>query len=107
MDLVPWILLGCATIGLVLCGLGISQTIRHTVCAPDRVADPRPPASAHLRPLKGDEEILAANLRTFSVQDYPSPIEIVFSTTEADDPAIAVARAVSAEHPQVPVRFVL
>jgi ceramide glucosyltransferase len=65
------------------------------------------PAISLLKPLKGSEDELAENLRSFFRLDYEGPIEVVFATTDADDPALPVARAVAAEFPNTPVKFVL
>lgn len=105
--LLPFILLGCAAVGLVVFGLGIVATIRHTSRPPFRVPGEALPPVTLLKPIKGAEEGLEENLRSFYAQDYAGPFEVVFATTDADDPAIAVARAVAAEFPRVPTRFVL
>lgn len=107
MALVPWILLGCAAIGLVVFGLGIIATIRHTSRPPFRVPREALPPVTFLKPVKGAEEGLDENLRSFYGQDYPAPFEVVFATTEPDDPALAVARRVAADFPHVPTRFVV
>lgn len=65
------------------------------------------PAISLLKPLKGSEDDLAENLRSFFRLDYEGPIEVVFATTDADDPALPVARSVAAEFPNTPVKFVL
>lgn len=99
-------LLALSALGLCFFGLGAWSAVRHVRGrrVPRSVAE-LPPISL-LKPLKGNEERLADNLRSFFTQDYPE-LEIIFSTTSFDDPALAVARAVAAEHPRVPVRFVL
>ncbi len=93
-----------AGIGFLLLGLWSVQ--RHF-----RRREPPPPPTrwpgiSLLKPLKGTEEDLASNLRSFYVQDYPGPLEVVFSSTEPNDPALEVARRVAAEFPEVPTRFV-
>jgi ceramide glucosyltransferase len=106
MSVVTLILLGCASAALVLFGLGVIFTIWHT-----RLPSPEPPAGewpalSLLKPLKGSEEELEANLESFYVQDYAGALEVVFATTEEDDDALPVARRVAARHPDVPTRFV-
>jgi len=106
MFLATLILLGCASLALVMFGLGVVFTIWHT-----RLASPEPPNGAWpavslLKPLKGLEEELEANLECFYVQDYPGEFEIVFATTEEDDAALQVARRVARKHADVPTRFV-
>lgn len=106
MALVPWILLACAATALVLYGLGILATIHHTGRDPFELPDDELPPVSLLKPLKGTEESLEANLRSFYEQNYPAPREMIFSTTDRDDPALAVARRLAAEYPDVPTRFV-
>ena len=64
-----------------------------------------PPISI-LRPLKGGDASLEANLESFYRQDYPE-LEFVFSFASAEDPALPVARAVADRHPNVPTTFVV
>lgn len=71
---------------------------------PDAAAE-LPPISL-LKPIKGLEEGLEDNLASYFEQVYPGELEIVFSAEDLDDPGIAVARAVAARYPRVPVRFV-
>src|SRR5688500_19636069 len=99
MDLVPWILLGCAAVGMIFYGLAVVATIWHTRRPPFRVDDAELPPVTLLKPIKGAEEALAENLRTFYVQDYPGELEVVVSTTEHDDPALEIARRIAAENP--------
>lgn len=106
-DVSTWILLGCAAVATGLVGLGILSSLRHARLRPRRVPDAQLPPVTLVKPLKGVEEDLEGNLRTFYRQDYPAALEIVFATTEADDPALAVARRVARDYPQVPTRFVL
>lgn len=63
------------------------------------------PSVTVLKPLCGAEPALEANLASFFDQDYPD-YEIIFGARDESDPAISVARTVSARYPGVPVRFV-
>jgi ceramide glucosyltransferase len=106
MTMAATLLLGASVFALLFFGVGVWATIRHTRTAPPILADEALPPVSILKPLKGTEESLEENLRTFFTQDHPS-FEIVFATTEPDDPALPVARRVAAEFPSVPTRFVL
>ncbi|GAB4115608.1 MAG: ceramide glucosyltransferase [Sandaracinaceae bacterium] len=106
MTTVATILLGASVFALLFFGVGVWATIRHTRRAPRILPDDALPPVSILKPLKGTEEGLEENLRSFFAQDYPS-FEVVFATTEADDPALPAARRVAAEFPGVPTRFVL
>ncbi|WP_375383125.1 bacteriohopanetetrol glucosamine biosynthesis glycosyltransferase HpnI [uncultured Sphingomonas sp.] len=60
----------------------------------------RPEPVTLLKPLHGSEPALAANLATFLAQEWSAPIQMLAGTNRADDPALAVARAL----PNVVVR---
>jgi ceramide glucosyltransferase len=64
------------------------------------------PALTVLKPIKGLEEELEQNLRSFFTQTYDAPLQYVFSSTELADAGIEVARRVAAEFPELDVRFV-
>ena len=99
----PTVVLGAAAFALGVYFMGVCALAWHTRKRPMPTASDLPAVSI-LKPLKGDEDRLAENLRTFFAQDYPR-FEIVFATTEPDDPALVVARAIAAEFPHVPVRY--
>jgi ceramide glucosyltransferase len=106
MTLLAMVFGACALGSLVFYGMGLASTLRHLRSSPPRPnGDPLPPLSL-LKPIKGVEEALEPNLRTFFEQDYPAPLEVVFSSSDLDDPGMAVARKVAADYPHVPTRFV-
>src|SRR5688500_17439275 len=86
--------------------LGFGAMLKHTARTFPPARDEDLPPVTLLKPIKGDEEALEANLRTFFEQDYPAPMQIVFASTEAGDPGMAVARRLAAEYPHVETRFV-
>ncbi len=63
------------------------------------------PAVTVLKPVCGVEPALEANLASYFEQDYPR-YEIIFGARDESDPAIEIARRVSARYPHVPVKFV-
>ena len=102
------LLLGAAA-SAVMYGLAIWSTRRHL--AAGRVAESLPDAAyppiSLLKPIKGLEDELEQNLRSFFEQDYPAPFELIFSSEEpATDPGVALARRVARDYPHVPARFV-
>ena len=64
-----------------------------------------PPVSV-LKPIHGMEAQLRQNIESFFRQDYPS-YEILFAADEADDPALELAREISANYPQIPCRIMV
>jgi ceramide glucosyltransferase len=59
-----------------------------------------------LKPLKGIDEDLEANLRTFFQLDYPT-YQILFGVAEAGDPAVAVVEKLLAEFPHHDAKLVV
>lgn len=101
------IVLGLALLALLTFVLGTWATVRHTSRPPASVPDSALPPVTIVKPVKGLEELLEDNLRTFYEQQYPGQFEIVVASTERDDPALPVARRVARDYPSVPTRFVL
>ncbi len=60
-----------------------------------------------LKPLHGIEPGLYANLARFCVQDYPSPVQIVFGVVDPADPAIAIVRRLIAAFPDRDLQLVI
>src|SRR4051812_12985490 len=57
------------------------------------------------KPLKGIDEDLEGNLRTFFQLDYPT-YHILFGVADADDPAVAVVQRLLREFPRHDARLV-
>ena len=107
MSWIALALLALSLLALVVFAVAIAATIRHTSERLELLGDDEYPPVTLLKPLKGAEESLEDNLRSFFKQDYPGPREVLFCTTEGDDRALPVARRVAAEFPEIPTRFVL
>jgi ceramide glucosyltransferase len=100
------ICLALTAVALLLHRMAHWATLRQTT--PPREPWPhRPQPLTVLKPIKGLEEELEQNLRSFFEQDYPAPLQLVFSSTEPGDPGIALARRIADEYPAVESRFVL
>ncbi len=69
------------------------------------LADLTPPVTI-LKPLKGLDEGLEANLRSFFHLDYPV-VQLIFGVADADDPAIGVVEKLQREFPDRDVRLVI
>lgn len=59
-----------------------------------------------LKPLKGVDDELEANLESFCRQTHPQ-YEIIFGIADRLDPALPIARAVAARHSELPIRVVV
>lgn len=106
LTVVAWSLVAAAFAALLFFASSVWATLRHT-SRPKRAWSGAWPAISLLKPIKGDEEELRANLRSFFVQDYAGELEIVFATADADDAGLAAAHELAREFPNVTVRFVL
>lgn len=88
---------------LLLAFAGLGYTILAAIVVGRFASAPQPPAVpaepvSLLKPLYGAEPRLAENLASFLDQDWDAPIEMVAGVQRAEDPAIAVSRALG---PQV------
>ncbi len=93
---------------VVVAGLGANALMawaaRRQLTVTSPPAGELPPVSI-LKPLKGADAGLAANLESFFRLDYPR-YEVILGAADPGDPALAVARKVAAAHPEVPSRIV-
>jgi len=89
----------------VAAALGCAYSLFGTTAARDfaRSTAAAPPESfpsvTILKPLHGAEPDLYAHLASFCLQDYPSPVQIVFGVADPADPAVAIVRNLVAEFP--------
>ena len=82
--------------------LAVLRTRRRAV----RASLPAPIPVSVLKPLRGVDENLEANLRTFFEQDHPR-YELVFGVEGEQDPALAVVRRLRHAYPKVRARIVV
>jgi ceramide glucosyltransferase len=87
-----------STVASMLCLMWATRRRRN-------LPDYTPPVTI-LKPLKGLDEELEANLRSFFVLNYPV-YQLLFCVADADDPAIAVVRKLTAEFPAIDARLIV
>ena len=102
VETVLFVVSGLATALAAAMAVAQRRLLRVVAPPPGRVL----PAVSILKPLKGVDAGLEDNLRSFFTLDYPA-YEVVLGAHDADDAALAVARRVAAEHPEVPSRVVV
>ncbi len=93
-----WVFLVVA-VGLAVLALEAWAQRRLLQTNPGVAAEGLPPVSI-LKPLRGTDSDLAANLESFFHLDYPR-YEVLFGVAAEDDPALEVARQVAARHPEI------
>ena len=105
------LVVGRALAGFV-CITATIYNLSAILCARDFFRRGAPGASSStppitvLKPLRGLDPDAYENFASFCRQDYPG-YQIVFGAESADDPAIAVARRVAADHPGVDIAIVV
>jgi len=97
------IFLAVSAVALLMHRIAHWATLRRIEPLPER--HPPLPLTV-LKPIKGLEEELEQNLRSYFEQEYAAPLSLVFASTEATDPGIALARRIAAEYPWISTRFV-
>jgi len=103
-----FLLLPLAAGAIVYCGMVCAAVLsyrRRAARLPAAGAHPQP-AFSILKPLRGLDDGLDENLRSFFRQDYPE-FEILLGIDTEDDPALPVAEAVRREFPNVPSRILV
>ena len=85
-----------AVASLAYAGFALARTLQFAR-RPHRHAT-RAPSVTVLKPLHGDEPLLAEKLRSFCAQDYPD-YDVILGARDPDDAALPIARAVAQEFP--------
>jgi ceramide glucosyltransferase len=101
------ILLALSGVAVLLHRVGMWATWRYLARRPAATPAHALPPLTLLKPIKGGEDELEQNLRSFYEQDYPGELQVVFASTEANDPGIAVARKIAAEYPAIQTEILL
>ncbi len=96
---------------LLLVGVSLTLTfIAHGAVHWLSLQQARPKRGVHavsvLKPLKGLDDDLEANLESFCRQNHPE-YEIIFGAADGADPALPIARKVARNHPELPIRIVV
>ncbi len=94
--------------------LALSLTVFGTWLALKRLASSPPHLDAPfalypvsvLKPLKGRDPGLLENLESFFCLDYPD-YELLFSVSDANDPAVSAVRELMKRHPTHPARLII
>ncbi len=99
------ILLGMAAVVAVVTTLWSMACLFWATRRPRAIADHTPPVTI-LKPLKGMDEGLEENLRSFFRLDYPK-YQLIFGVAEENDPAISVVQKLLAEFPDHQAKLVV
>ena len=91
----------CGACYAALATFAMGRFLRRPAAAPTQW-----PMVTVLKPLHGDEPELYENLSSFCAQGYAGPLQLVLGAQDPDDPALAVARRVRDEHPDMDIVLV-
>ena len=107
-DAAAWLSLFCISVSAIGCAYALFAgfQVRYFTNYSANHATRTEPVTI-LKPLSGDEPGLYANLSSFCAQNYGGPLQIVFGVQDAKDPAIAVARRVMADFPDLEFKLVI
>lgn len=89
-----------------VCLWGAASFLREREVAGEHAHATHLPPVSILKPLKGADPEMYANLRSHFLQDYPE-YEIIFGVSEPDDPALAEVERLKGEFPSRSIRIVL
>jgi len=92
------LLLGLAALIAVATTLSSFASLLWVTRPRRNLPDSTPPVSIY-KPLKGEDEGLEENLRSFFQLDYPT-YQLLFCVADKDDPAVPVVLRLIAEYPR-------
>jgi len=84
----------------------VLRAVAEVVDSPDRTDEPCLGVTI-LKPLYGDEPLLATKLASFFSQDYAGPIQLIFGVCDADDLALEAVYAAQHRFPHVDCAIVI
>src|SRR5579863_7778091 len=90
----------CSVLSLMIVVL-MHVAVRRVLARPVAPGLCQPPVSI-LKPLRGVDDGLVENLETFAHLQYPV-YEILLGAEDPADPALPIARAFQARHPELPI----
>lgn len=98
-----------AALTLLSLGLNVWQWLAARRFPLHQPVPPAPglPSVTLLKPLHGSDEHTLICLRSWLVQDYPAPIQVLFGVKEAHDPVCEVVRRLIAEFPHRDAQLVI
>lgn len=99
--------IAASAVAFTLYSLGIWAARRRTKRTTALIDRTLLPPITLVKPIKGTEEQLEQNLRSFFELDYPAPIQLVFAATDPNDVGLAIARSVAAKYPHIESHFVI
>ena len=103
---IGWALLSFSLLGIlytVAAGLSVTWFFSRP---PSLIPADLPPVTI-LKPLYGDEPYLRLCLDGFCLQDYPSPVQLIFGVRDENDPAIAVVKGLIRDNPDRDIALVV
>ncbi|HEY2483276.1 MAG TPA: bacteriohopanetetrol glucosamine biosynthesis glycosyltransferase HpnI, partial [Caulobacteraceae bacterium] len=101
-----WLALAMSLLGVVYLLLAALATVLVLRRRPRR-SEANAPAVTILKPLHGAPAGLRQTLEGYCAQEYAGPLQIVFGVHDADDPAIAIVRALQRAHPDIDIDLVI
>jgi len=104
--LIEGIALACLLLAMLGCihALVAAFVVRRFAARPVAVAATHPGVTI-LKPLRGAEPALFANLASFCEQDYRGPVQVLFGVADPDDASIAVVDALIRDRPAADLRL--
>jgi ceramide glucosyltransferase len=103
--ILTWGLAGLTAVGSLQVLAGWIATVRFGLRDTDHAEGTEP--ISILKPLHGEEPLLAEALATLCEQDYPPGFQIVFGVQDPADPAIEVVRTIRDRYPDAGIDLVI
>ena len=104
---IEWLTVLCLTVTAIGCMYNIAAALAtRRFCAP-AASSTRHPSITVLKPLRGSEPALYANLASFCDQNYDAPVQILFGVQSASDTCLDLVRGLIADRPEHDLQLVV
>jgi ceramide glucosyltransferase len=98
--MIAWAVGGAAIVLMLWVLLRLNRAVQASLAhevPPEAESTDYPPISI-IKPVYGADAHTTESFRSWAQQDYPAPLQLIFSFQRANDPALPLARAVNSSH---------
>ncbi len=105
--MMAWLTVSCLTVAAIGCVYTVAAALAVRRFRGRADSSTRQPGITILKPLRGSEPALYANLASFCDQNYGAPVQILFGVQSASDSCLDLVRGLIADNPEHNLQLVV